>query len=227
MYQRVFDEAIGTVPPPAVDIDGLIERQRRGVRLRRAGAIGAWAAAVLVAGSLVWAAPNRTPSPATPPPTWSASPADDQNAARLAAAAHEAVLAAAPGATVEPGSFEMLRSDQPRPTYAGTAIISVNGQRGRVSITIMQGRLTESCALSSDCQPITGPRGEQGTLVGINGRAGGLIGCHVVLDRSSVDGTSVQIDVTGAQSAGTTADAPLTAEQVIRIAEDPALHFAP
>jgi hypothetical protein len=226
MYRHLFDEAIGTPPPDALDVDLLIKQQRQRRRLIQTSTIAGPAAAVLVAGSLIWAAPGLRSRPAVPAPSQASSPVDDdQNAARLQAAVRQALLAAAPGATVDPGSFEMLRSTGVSPlTYTGVGTISVNGRTGRVSVTIMRGQVIRQCAKPSDCQPVTGPHGETGNLISVSGLNGGIVGCDVALDRSMVDGTSVDIDVTGTRSHdGSVSDAPLSADQVIRMAEDRAL----
>ncbi len=51
MYQRLFDESIGTPPVSTVDVEAIMRRQRRRARLLRVGAVGGSATAVL-AGSL-------------------------------------------------------------------------------------------------------------------------------------------------------------------------------
>jgi hypothetical protein len=226
MYQQLFDEAIGNTPPGLLDVDGLIRQQRQRSRTIRMGTLAGSAAVALAAGSLVWAAPNlhaqpSLPSPAAPAPV---PPAADATALRLEAAARHALLCVAPGATIDPGSFEMLPSGQIVPAYAGTATFSVNGQPGRVSLTIMRGKVTTSCGTPSDCQPIRGPRGETGTLIASTRPGGDVIGCYLMLDRSAVDNTTVEINVTGVRSAsGTTSNMPLTVDQVTRMAEDPDL----
>jgi len=226
MYQQLFDEAIGTTPPGLLDIDGLIRQQRQRRRGIRMGTLAGSAAVALAAGSLVWAAPDlhaqpSAQSPAAPAPV---PPATDATALRLEAAARHALLTAAPGATIDPGSFEMLPSGQLRPGYSGTATFSVNGQRGRGSLTVMRGKVTTSCGIPSDCQPIRGPRGETGTLIASTRPGGDVIGCYLLLDRSAVDNTTVEINVTGVRSAsGTTSNMPLTVDQVTLMAEDPDL----
>lgn len=37
MYQRLFDESIGVAPMSTVDVDVIMQQQRKRVRLRRAG----------------------------------------------------------------------------------------------------------------------------------------------------------------------------------------------
>ena len=226
MYQQLFDEAIGNTPPGLLDVDGLIRQQRQRRRGIRMGTLAGSAAVALAAGSLLWAAPDLHAQPAAPSPAAPAPvpPAADATALRLEAAARHALLAAAPGATIDPGSFEMLPGGQLRPGYAGTATFSVNGQPGRVSLTITKGQLLMSCGIPSDCQPVRGPRGETGALIASTRPGGDVIGCYLMLDRSAVDNTTVEINVTGVRSAsGGTSNMPLTVDQVTRMAEDPDL----
>jgi hypothetical protein len=231
MYQQLFDEAIGSTPPGFLDIDGLIRKQRQRRRVIQVGTLAGSAAVVLAAGSLVWAAPDpraqpAVPAPAVPAPVMPApvSTAVDETARRLETAARNALLTVAPGATIDPGSFEMLRSGQLVPGYAGTATFSVNGRPGRISLTIMRGQLTMMCGVPSDCHTFTGPHGEKGTLTSYTGPGGGVTGCDLMVDRSAVDNTTVEINVTGIRSAtGATSDVPLTVDQITQLAEDPAL----
>lgn len=229
MYQQLFDEAIGDTPPGVLDVDALIRSQRQRRRAVQAGTVAGSAAVVLAAGSLVWTAPDLLAQPARPAPAAPATAATDEAAQRLETAARHALLTVAPGATIDPGGFEMLRSQQLRQAYAGTATFSVNGRPGRVSVTVMLGQVIRRCELpsSSDCRTISGTHGETGTLLAVTGTAGGVIGCDVMLDRSAVDGVTVEINVTGMRSAsGRTSDAPLTSDQLTQMAEDPALRIA-
>ncbi|WP_412539492.1 hypothetical protein R8Z50_27100 [Longispora sp. K20-0274] len=68
MYQEEFDEAIGTPPPAAVDLEALIVRGRRDQRLRTWGVAGGLAVAVLAGtvGVGVWAGADGRPAPAGP-----------------------------------------------------------------------------------------------------------------------------------------------------------------
>ncbi|MGR6316569.1 hypothetical protein Q2K19_10210 [Micromonospora soli] len=79
-YRELLDAAIGDPPPTAIDLDQVIKRQRRLIRVRRAGVCGVAAAAVLAvtlgAGLMVDGSARKTgvlpavsPSPATVVPT--------------------------------------------------------------------------------------------------------------------------------------------------------------
>lgn len=101
MYQEQFDEAIGTPPPAAVDLEALIVRGRRGQRLRTWGAAGGLAVAVLAGtvGVGVWADGRPAPArpgvfAAQPTPTSAASPTP-----RPAWSPKEPVMSRGPGDT--------------------------------------------------------------------------------------------------------------------------------
>ncbi|SCF43708.1 hypothetical protein [Micromonospora mirobrigensis] len=88
MNQQVFDEFIGTPPPSTVDVDRIIERQRRGSLLRRAAGAGS---ALAVAGVAVsvgvalggGAGPRPAPPAAAPTVPVSAVPSASASAAGL------------------------------------------------------------------------------------------------------------------------------------------------
>jgi hypothetical protein len=233
MYQQLFDDLIGEAPPSTVDIQALMDRQRRALHRRRVGAVGGSLAAVLAIGSLAWVVPAGGPAPTGPSTASPAGlvddlPGSDSRAVRLAAAAHRALTAADPSAVVAPGDFEMFRSTGPMLTYQGTGLITAHGLHGRLTITVMRGSVIQHCGIPSDCQPVTGPRGETGTLLTSFGRDGGMLGCSVLLDRQPVDGSTVQVEVNGDHThAGTNLEAPLSTAEVIQIAEDPALSINP
>ncbi|GAB4056120.1 hypothetical protein [Catellatospora paridis] len=53
MTQQLFDDVIGEVPAPAVDVDRIIRRERRGAAARRFGIASTGGLALLAAGALV------------------------------------------------------------------------------------------------------------------------------------------------------------------------------
>jgi hypothetical protein len=120
--RTVFDEAIGTVPPPGVDVERVIARGRRRERLRRWGTGGGAVAAVGLLGATLlvsagggasqeqFAAPPVS-SPSTPPSTKPAPsplgvgqrtpPAEAQaTEARLSEAMKLTLSRVVPGATI-------------------------------------------------------------------------------------------------------------------------------
>ncbi|MCZ7440462.1 hypothetical protein O7598_29005 [Micromonospora sp. WMMC241] len=70
-YRVIFDEAVGEVPPSAIDLDRVIARQRRRLRLRRLTVVGAAAVAVgaIAIGTAVTGGHQRTAPPVAPSPT--------------------------------------------------------------------------------------------------------------------------------------------------------------
>ncbi|MEU8078048.1 hypothetical protein AB0B31_21625 [Catellatospora citrea] len=52
MTQQLFDEVIGEVPAPAVDVDRIVRRERRGMVARRLAGVSTGALAVLTVGAL-------------------------------------------------------------------------------------------------------------------------------------------------------------------------------
>jgi hypothetical protein len=218
MYQQLFDEAIGDPPPSTVDIDRVIDRQRRGMNRRRLGALGGSLTVMLLAGALFWAVPPNDPAPTAPvlgSPTVS-PPAD--NEARLSKAANDAVTAAMPGVHLD-ATFEMLQDHKDTGlSYSGAALITVGGRRGRVSINVQAGSFTAYCQPAHpDCVTTTGPQGEKVWQVGDN---------NAVIVRG--DGTAVTVNVAGIQPGAQRVSTPtITAAQVVAIGEYPGLRIMP
>ncbi|MEU6072357.1 hypothetical protein [Micromonospora sp. NPDC047074] len=70
-YRTIFDEAVSEVPPSSIDLDRVISRQRRRLRLRRLAVIGtaAVAAGAIMVGVAVTGGHQQTAPPAVPNPT--------------------------------------------------------------------------------------------------------------------------------------------------------------
>ncbi|MGW3964916.1 hypothetical protein ACWED2_34215 [Amycolatopsis sp. NPDC005003] len=85
MSREQFDAAIGVVPPSTVDVDAVLERERRRARVRRVAnpwaAAGAGVAAVAAGAVLVLAPGDPGPSPVQP---GGAPPPSSSGACRLA-----------------------------------------------------------------------------------------------------------------------------------------------
>ncbi|GAA2388355.1 hypothetical protein Cme02nite_23360 [Catellatospora methionotrophica] len=111
MTRQLFDEVIGEVPAPAVDVDRIIRRERRGAAARRFGLASTGGLALLAVGALVLGQGLAgAPTPTTVPATSDATPAVTdgfrlvyatpeeaaQSARRISAELDRAVLAAAP-----------------------------------------------------------------------------------------------------------------------------------
>jgi len=116
-HRDLLDREIGTLPPVTIDVDTLITRQRRLVRLRQAGFGGVVVAVVVLvvgtvfaflpgAGGMRWdidvgASPSREAVPTSSPSAGQASPTSRAaEAARLTAALQQLVSQALPGATL-------------------------------------------------------------------------------------------------------------------------------
>lgn len=72
MTQQLFDEVIGEVPAPAVDVDRIIRRERRGAVARRLAGVSTGALAVLAVGALALGSglgPRGAADPVTVPVT--------------------------------------------------------------------------------------------------------------------------------------------------------------
>ncbi|KOX21705.1 hypothetical protein ADK67_25335 [Saccharothrix sp. NRRL B-16348] len=70
MDKHLFDEAIGEVPPSTVDVDAVIARGRRGVRLRRVAnpAVAAGMAVVVLTGAVAYTLADGRGTPVGGPP---------------------------------------------------------------------------------------------------------------------------------------------------------------
>ncbi|MET8832357.1 hypothetical protein ABZV78_00345 [Micromonospora sp. NPDC004540] len=70
-YRTIFNEAVGEIPPSSIDLDRVIARQRRRLRLRRLTAIAAAAATVgaITVGVTVAGGHPRTAPPVAPSPS--------------------------------------------------------------------------------------------------------------------------------------------------------------
>jgi len=181
-------------------------------------------------------------APFVGPPVTEPSPAARQ---RLEAAMRHAVLAVAPGAafrTANGGSgFDMRHVDQPIAgtppgnipsfTYSGTTVVRVGIRQGDLSILVARaGPFREGCGglPGATCEPVTGPRGETGFLLSqVLASDHREAQYHLWLDRAGVDAGTITVDLMVDAPAGGQPDPPLTADQLVHIAEDPALTLYP
>ena len=178
------------------------------------------------------------------PPVTEPSPAARQ---RLEAAMRHAVLAVAPGASFRTGTgasgFDMRHVDQPIAgtppgnipsfTYSGTTVVRVAGRQGNLTILVARaGPFREGCGGVpgvATCEPVTGPRGETGFVMSQVLDPSDRLEAqyHLWLDRGAVDAGTVTVDLTVDAPTGGQPDPPLTADQLVHIAEDPALTLYP
>jgi hypothetical protein len=153
-YQELFDEVIGTEPPPRLDVDQLMTRSRRRLARRRiAGVVAASLGVVVVAVGVsavasrqssgqerfgheptpTATAPSPTPSPeptSEPIPSVGPQPTEPPSAAgnRLTAAMQAAVLRVVPGGELLP--YESVGSDRPfqlPPSGRGEPVLPYRG----------------------------------------------------------------------------------------------------
>ena len=173
-YRQILDDAIGDAPASTVDVDGVISRQRRAWKLRRWGACGAGAAAVLaVTATVAQVLPGRTP---TEPAdgrritTVAGTPADR---ARLDGAVFAALRREVPGlqrgdsgAPGIPGWSHAGGGENTLAGYFGQGGIAVDGAEGHLIVQIERHgarRAAEwNCAgPGATCRENPGPRGER------------------------------------------------------------------
>jgi hypothetical protein len=178
------------------------------------------------------------------PPVTEPSPAARQ---RLEAAMRHAVLAVAPAASFRTGNgasgFDMRHVDQPIAgtppgnipsfTYEGWTVVQVAGRQGTLRILVARaGPFREGCGGVpgvATCEPVTGPRGETGFLMSQVLDPSDRLEAqyHLWLDRSGVDAGTVTLDLMVDAPAGAQPESPLTGDDLIHIAEDPALTLYP
>ena len=169
-YRQVMDDAIGDAPVSTVDIDTVIARQRRAQKVRRWGACGAGAAAVLaLAVTVSQVLPGHTgPGPAGDPQitTVAGTPAD---LARLDNAVFAAVKREVPGlkwhnpASPDVPDWSHEGGDQDTlVSYRGQGAIVADGVRAHLVVSIVRHgseRTGPPCA--DACPESAGPRGER------------------------------------------------------------------
>jgi hypothetical protein len=169
-YRQVMDDAIGDSPVSTVDVDTVIARQRRDQKVRRWGACGAAAAAVLaLAVTVPQVLPGHTrPGPADDPQitTVAGTPAD---LTRLDNAVFTAVKREVPGlkwhnpASPDVPDWSHEGGDQDTlVSYRGQGAIVADGVRAHLMVTIVRHgseRTVPPCVDS--CRESAGPRGER------------------------------------------------------------------
>ncbi len=165
MSHQLFDELIGTPPPPAVDVRGIVRRERRARAARRLGGSLAAVLAVAIAGGVSISVRDQQPGGtlATPQAAASSSAADtrfrlvfstsettDATAKRLGQELDRALRKVAPGTTWiwmpeyigeprkpdgQPPTFTHQRKDDSDFVY-GSSGISYQGRKGSLGLSI-------------------------------------------------------------------------------------------
>jgi hypothetical protein len=248
MNPDLLDAQMGTPPPTTVDVDRVIVRQRRRLRLKHVGvasSAGVMALAIaLVLTNLphagtgkpagVGAAPTHsvrvTPTPAS---------SRDQEVARLTQVLRQLLTADLPHAQFlpfpqgyDPSVVPLAFIDQGDYFSANAAIKDAAG-RGSISVSV--GREQDSFRLDHGCSQDPPPldvkvqcethAGPGGATIMVLQTTRGNYKRHVV-EIYRKDGNSVMVDVSNGAAAplkAQRATPPLTTDQVINLAVNPAL----
>lgn len=251
-YQRILDDVIGDSPVSNINLDQVIHRQRRGIRIRRWTGAGLGAAAlVAVTASTILLVPERNtglePAASATPnvPTEIGTPADR---ARLDNALTAAIKRAAPGATstvLSRTAVYIRKSREIAPKlslngvegYLAKADLTVDGQPGTLQFELdRDGRqmFTESLCPKEYCQLTMGARGEKIRQTQSGGaRTGGPSGNGRVHNQTVEvlwpDGRRAQVLLTRSPVANSSGpdSLPLSLDQMTAIARDPEVLLAP
>lgn len=162
MTQRLFDDVIGEVPAPGVDVDRIIRRERRGAAARRLAGVSTGALALLAAGAVALGSgawPGGSSAPVAVPVTGAPETADPApvngfrlvygtpeeaaaTAARLAEEFDKAVLAVVPERVWTSGGpvvrFKPKRgtSDVTELLFSGGGDVSVGQRTGNLYLQV-------------------------------------------------------------------------------------------
>jgi hypothetical protein len=246
-YQTIFREAVGQIPPTSVDVDRVIARQRRRLRLRRIGVVAAAAVtvgAVTVGATAVVGRPRAVlpakPSPVDPPvPT--PSPGLGESFTPTDRAIFQALARVAPDVEWAPSGGASEGAEQPvwhsgattrgytPDGYMGQGRIRSGEHAGHLSVSIPEdfGPLRPCAAVAAwagRCGVTTGPAGEKITAGWARNPARGLdrSPSDFVVTRSvhveRPDGVSIIVAILGEDE-----HPPLTTAQMTALALDPAV----
>ncbi|WP_238010018.1 hypothetical protein KZZ52_34590 [Dactylosporangium sp. AC04546] len=241
---QLFDELIGTPPETSIDTRALVRRDRR-QRATRHAALTLSAVAVAAAGITVGVFTSAT-TPAGAPPAAQASPTQDDrfelrsatraeaevSAGELAAALDDAVRAAVPAATWEPGpGIRVTVIDYVSPPgWHGSGTLRVSGATGALTVMahtwtapglscatlptpqVPKGREPTKPATPRQCADVRTPAGVPAVL--LTGGPGPTQGfeLRVALPADRV----MTLIVTGSDDGGPTV---LTTDQALLVAE--------
>lgn len=247
-YQELIDDEIGTAPPSTVDVNAIVSRQRKLVRVQRAGvavAAGVVAAALVTGvGILQQAGGVRSPDvTALPSPSASPSPSPTQDpraaeAARLTGELRPLLAALLPNAGYKP----FPQDDGP----AGDALVfvdrggyfiataEVRDTKGPGGLKVLTGDLssvygTPECPAPDEvpldvkisCDMVPGPDGA--TVMRLTMTRGKFMRHLIFVHRP--DGKSVAVEVMNGTKnfVSTRPNPPLTRDQAISLATRPTL----
>ncbi|MEV4821791.1 hypothetical protein [Micromonospora sp. NPDC049274] len=248
-YRTAFREAVGEIPPTSIDMDRVIDRQRRVARLRAWGASGAGAVMVL---AITLTMMPRPPEPAPPnvapvvQPSITTAAGTPEDAKRLEDSFVAALVREVPNLTwpesASPDIPKLKVGASPQTTlesYSMWTTVGAGGSTAEVSTRVW--RLGEEIFAETGCEEerpsdlfeyacaeSSGPDGAQVRTIErafIDAKAKDRKGEHqlnVNLLRRS--GTLVTMRVYNDPGQG---ELPLTAGQMIAVASDPALALGP
>ncbi|MEU4566294.1 hypothetical protein [Micromonospora sp. NPDC023956] len=243
-YRTMFREAVGEIPPTSIDVDGVIARQRRALRLRRLAVVTAAAAAV---GAMSFGAVAVTGRPAAelptgpsptnpavripaPAPGESFTPTDTAIFAAVGRVAPDLEWGAPQGAGRVWDSGPTTRGYAPN-GYYGSGWVRSGDRTGELSVQITSDWGTippcAADAVSKDgCATTTGPGGEKIRTSSIRDRDQGAasrgrppvpsVRKNAFVERT--DGVVLILTVEGQDE-----DLPLTVAQLTALALDPAV----
>ncbi|MFC0029549.1 hypothetical protein ACFFMM_08445 [Micromonospora chaiyaphumensis] len=245
-YREILDEAVGTPPPPSVDLDRIIGQETRRARRRRAGAYGLSAVAVLTVAT--GASVLVTPGVPDTGPVIASSGASAAQPAEIRNAMLAAIERAAPDLRWLPGAEQ--ENDMAR--WSGPAVaepswpvspfshesasgwigngVAVRGDvRARLSMEVSRSKAGQSPEPSDcpeyarACETSPGPNGERVRVVEWEARyrppgQPTIRAGHRRVDVLRPDGTQVHVD-----TMSRTEQFLLTAAEMTAVALDPAL----
>ncbi|HZM78890.1 MAG TPA: hypothetical protein VFC19_24440 [Candidatus Limnocylindrales bacterium] len=243
-HRDLLDLEIGTPPPSTIDIDSLISRQRRRVRLRQVGFAGVAVAIVLAVGAAFLFLPRGvrmewdTAVPSEPP-------SRSAEATRLTAALQQLVSQAIPGATLAKAPPPISNAQPGDPLvfvdrgshFEAAAVVTDAAGTGTIRVNVgkedTQFRSERACMsdpapldVKYQCEVIPVPDGA--ILLRSSSEIGEENFHRFYVEIIRVDGNTVSVDV----SNGVIGDGPyrgqrpqplLTMDQAIALAQEPSL----
>jgi hypothetical protein len=248
----LLDREIGTPPPSTIDIDALIGRQRRLVRLRQTGIGLSTAAMTLAVGAVLVFVPRAGEAPekvGASPTKVSIPPAPDPRkaeATRLTEALQSLVEQAFPGATFAKAPVSMPGERPADPLkfvdhgtyFSAAAVVTDTAGTGTISISV--GKESTQFRMDRECMSGPYPKDVKFQCDVTSGEAGALIekvtsdigNSHFrrfYVEIIRADGNAVSIDVSNGVIEG---DDPyvarrtlplLTMAQALTMAQEPSL----
>jgi hypothetical protein len=233
-YRQVLDEAIGDSPVSTVDVDAVITRQRRAAKLRRWGACGAGAAAVLaVIVTAVQVLPGRALTETADGPQITTVAGTREDVTRLDDAVLAAVQREVPGLRWGDPAWGHDGGDKSTLVrYEGQGEVMVGGAKARLILSVDRFGARHFDAWGCPpslliCRDSTGPRGERVRTQVPAGSGVQPSPSPAQAVRVARPGDDALVEATLAYPGAPNAIPPVTLQQLTAIALDPALALAP